>query len=190
MGAIIGLLLGFGGVCVIFFEHLRDFFIPDFRFGIVLSLIATWTWAFGTLYTKKQAVKFNPYFSLGLQMVISGIGLLTLTAWTDSAELNSFISISSIPWQSWTAIAYLVIFGSLIAFVAYLYALQHLPTGQASVYAYINPIVAVVLGWLIFNEKLTIFIVVGGAITLLGVYLVNKAFKGTPPVEQPEPEGV
>ena len=190
MGAIIGLLLGFGGVCVIFFEHLRDFFIPDFRFGIVLSLIATWTWAFGTLYTKKQAVKFNPYFSLGLQMVISGIGLLTLTAWTDSAELNSFISISSIPWQSWTAIAYLVIFGSLIAFVAYLYALQHLPTGQASVYAYINPIVAVVLGWLIFNEKLTIFIVAGGAITLLGVYLVNKAFKTMPPPEQPETEGI
>ncbi|MBK8140758.1 MAG: EamA family transporter [Chitinophagaceae bacterium] len=183
--AIIGLLLGFSGVCIIFYEHLEDFFIPDFRFGIILSLIATWTWAFATLYTKQQAASFNPYFSLGLQMLISGTTLITFTSVTGNA-----VSISQIPWESWTAIAYLIIFGSLLAFIAYLYALQNLPTEQASIYAYINPIVAVLCGWLIFNERITIFITVGGLVTLLGVYLVNKAFKAVPPPEQPETEGI
>jgi drug/metabolite transporter (DMT)-like permease len=183
--AIIGLLLGFGGVCVIFYEHLQDFFIADFRFGIILSLIATWTWAFGTLYTKRQAVYFNPYFSLGLQMLISGISLFTFTNLTGNA-----ISFTQIPWQSWAAIGYLVIFGSLIAFICYLYALQNLPTEQASIYAYINPMVAVLLGWIIFNEKLTVFIAIGGLVTILGVYLVNKASKAMPAMEQPETEGI
>jgi drug/metabolite transporter (DMT)-like permease len=188
--AIIGLMLGFGGVCIIFYEHLQDFFKADFRFGIFLSLIATWTWAFGTLYTKKQAVHFNPYFSLGLQMLISGTALVFFTQILNSPHLKTAIPLSEIPWQSWAAIAYLIIFGSLTAFMAYLYALQNLPTEQASIYAYINPMVAVLLGWIIFGEKLTLFIAVGGLITLLGVYLVNKAFKAVPAVEQPETEGI
>lgn len=188
--AIAGLLLGFTGVCIIFYEHLDDFFNADFRFGIFLSLIATWTWAFGTLYTKKNAASFNPYFSLGLQMLISGTSLLFLTKVTDSPDANFFTPLAEIPLRSWLAIGYLVVFGSVIAFIAYLYALQNLPTEQASVYAYVNPIVAVLLGWLLFSEHLSIFIAIGGAVTLLGVYLVNKAFKTIPPVEQPETEGI
>ena len=182
--AIVGLLLGFGGVCVIFYDHLDEFFDPQFRWGILLSVIATWTWAIATLYTKKQAVRFNPYFGLGLQMVISGIVLYSFSTLTGKA-----IALTAIPWQSWAAIAYLVIFGSLIAFVCYLYALQNLPTEQASVYAYINPMVAVILGSMIFDEKLTIYLAIGGLITLLGVFLVNKAYKITS-AEQPETEGV
>ena len=183
--AITGLLLGFTGVCIIFYDHLEDFLNPDFLKGIILSLIATWTWAFATLYTKQQALKFNPYFSLGLQMLISGICLISFTEANGSA-----VSLNIIPWQSWVAIAYLVLFGSVIAFICYLYALQNLPTEQASIYAYINPIVAVLFGWLMFGEQVTIFIIIGGAVTLVGVYLVNKAFKAVAPPEQPEPEGV
>jgi len=182
--AIVGLLLGFGGVCVIFYDHLNEFLDPQFRWGILLSVIATWTWAISTLYTKRQAVKFNPYFGLGLQMVISGIVLYSFSAASGKA-----IALTAIPWQSWAAIAYLVIFGSLIAFVCYLYALQNLPTEQASIYAYINPIVAVVLGSILFDEKLTVYLAIGGLITLLGVYLVNRAYKITS-AEQPETEGV
>ena len=119
-GTIIGILLGFAGICVIFYDHLQDFLIPEFRFGILLSLASTWSWAFGTIYTKKHAATFNPYFSLGLQMVISGTILLSLTHLTGKA-----VPLSEIPWQSWTAIAYLVVFGSVLSFIAYLYALQH-----------------------------------------------------------------
>jgi drug/metabolite transporter (DMT)-like permease len=182
--AIIGLLLGFGGVCIIFYEHLHDFLNPDFRLGIFLSLIATWGWAFGTIYTKKHAANFNPYFSIGLQMVISGIALTGF-----SYSFTDTIPVSDIPWQSWASIIYLVVFGSVISFIAYLYALQNLSTEQASLYAYINPIVAILLGWLIFSEKLTMFIAVGGLVALLGVYLVNKAYK-VPVTTTPETEGV
>jgi drug/metabolite transporter (DMT)-like permease len=182
--AIIGFVVGFSGVCVIFYEHLQDFFNRDFQFGIILSLIATWTWAFGTMYTKQQAANFNPYFSLGLQMVISGAVLFSFSNLSHQA-----IPLMAIPWQSWAAMGYLVIFGSVLSFIAYLYALQNLPAEQTSLYAYINPIVAVVLGWAIFAEKLTVFIAIGGAVTLFGVYLVNRAYK-IPSPDMPETEGV
>jgi drug/metabolite transporter (DMT)-like permease len=184
--AIIGLLLGFGGVCIIFYDHLADFLDADFRFGIIISLIATWTWAFGTIYTKKKAASFNPYFSLGLQMLISSVILLIVTKAVNSPSVYSFMPLADIPLNAWLAIAYLVIFGSLIAFIAYLYALQNLPTEQVSIYAYVNPMVAVFLGWVLFNESVSFILLMGGIVTLLGVYLVNKAFKGLPPVEQPE----
>ena len=168
--AIVGLLLGFLGICVIFYEHLGDFINPKFRFGIFLSIASTWSWAFGTIYTKKHAVHFNPYFGLGLQMVMSGILVSGASYLSGQA-----IPLVAIPWQSWAAIGYLVAFGSVFSFIAYIYALQYLPTQQASLYAYINPIVAVFLGWLIFGEILTPFIVVGVLITLYGVFLVNRA---------------
>lgn len=168
--AIAGLLIGFAGICVIFYEHLHDFLNPAFRFGIFLSVASTWSWAFGTIYTKKHAVHFNPYFGLGLQMVMSGVLVMGTSYLTGKA-----IPLTEIPWPSWASIGYLVAFGSVFSFIAYIYALQHLPTEQASLYAYINPIVAVLLGWMIFDEVLTPFIIVGVLITLYGVYLVNRS---------------
>lgn len=182
--AIIGLLIGFGGVCAIFSEHLQDFLNPDFRLGIGLSLVATWTWAFATLYTKQEALSFNPYFSLGLQMVISGSTLFGV-----SQLIGQSIPFTEIPWEAWTAIVCLILFGSLLAFICYLYALQNLPTEQASIYAYVNPIVAAIVGWIYFNDHITPILMIGAVITLLGVYLVNQAFRINP-AEQPEPEGI
>jgi drug/metabolite transporter (DMT)-like permease len=172
VAALKGFLLGFGGICVIFYEHLHDFLDPEFLFGISISFTAAWTWALGTVFTKKEAADFNPYFSLGLQMFLAGGALLFISYATGSS-----ISVINIPWQSWAAIGYLVLFGSVFAFAAYLYSLQHLSVEQMSIYAYINPIVAVLLGTLLFSEKLTIFIITGGAITLYGVYMINHALK-------------
>lgn len=165
-----GLLLGFAGICIIFFDYLEDFLNPQFRFGIFISVASTWSWALGTLYTKKQAANFNPYFSIGLQMMISGTVLFV-----GSHALGYAIPLAAIPAASWIAIAYLVLAGSVIAFMAYLYALQHLPTEQVSLYAYINPVVAVLLGWVWLDERLTGYIIGGMLITLVGVYLVNKS---------------
>ena len=170
--AIVGLVVGFAGVCVIFYEHLTDFLIFDFRFGIIISIISTLTWAFATLYTKKKAASFNPYFSLGIQMFISSIFLFAYLGATGSAE-----SLSTIPVISWVSIGYLVIFGSVLTFIAYIYALQHLPAEINSIYAYINPIIAVLLGAYIFGEPLSLAIAVGGIITLFGLYLVNRSFQ-------------
>jgi drug/metabolite transporter (DMT)-like permease len=170
--SIIGLVVGFAGVCVIFYEHLSDFLIFDFRFGIIISIISTLTWAFATLYTKKKAASFNPYFSLGIQMFISSIFLFAYLGVTGSA-----VSLSTIPLISWVSIGYLVIFGSVLTFIAYIYALQHLPAEINSIYAYINPIIAVLLGAYIFGEPLSLAIAVGGIITLFGLYLVNRSFQ-------------
>jgi len=172
--AIVGLVVGFAGVCVIFYEHLSDFLIFDFRFGIIISIISTLTWAFATLYTKKKAASFNPYFSLGIQMFISSILLFAYLGATGSA-----VSLSSIPMISWISIGYLVLFGSVLTFIAFIYALQHLPAEINSIYAYINPIIAVLLGAYIFGEPLTISIAAGGIITLFGLYLVNQSIRNT-----------
>ncbi|WP_462219970.1 DMT family transporter [Ferruginibacter sp.] len=170
--ALLGMVMGFGGVCIIFYDHLKDFLKPDFSFGIVLSVIATISWAFGTVYTKKHAVNFNPYFSLGLQMLISSVALYTV-----SYSTGNTVSIAAIPANAWWAILYLVVIGSVLTFIAFIYSLQRLPTSLASLYAYTNPIVAVLLGVIIFHEKLNIYVAVGGAVTIAGVYLVNDSFK-------------
>lgn len=170
--SVLGLLVCFSGICFVFYEHLSDFVNPNFRFGILISLFSTITWAFGSLYTKKKAASFNPYFSLGLQMLISSAIILLITEITDTG-----VSLSSIPAQSWWAIAYLVIVGSVLTFIAFIYALQKLAPEISSIYAYINPIVAVLFGTLFFGESLTFFIAVGGIITLFGLYLVNYSIR-------------
>ena len=170
--AVIGLIVSFGGICLIFYDHLSDFIKPDFRFGIFISLISTLTWAFGTLYTKKKAASFNPYFSLGLQMFLSSILLFAYTGATGSS-----VSLSSIPAISWWSIAYLVVFGSVLTFIAFIYALQNLPAQISSIYAYINPIIAVILGAIIFGETLNASIAIGGGVTLFGLYMVNYSLR-------------
>jgi drug/metabolite transporter (DMT)-like permease len=84
----------------------------------------------------------------------------------------------------------MVLMGSVFSFLCYLYALQHLPTEQVSIYAYVNPVVALLLGVWLFDEKISLFIITGGAVALLGVWLVNKAFKNATTPEQPETEGM
>lgn len=170
--SLVGMLICFLGVCMVFSEHLKDFLRPDFRFGIMLSLTATFTWAFGMLYTKKKAASFNPYFSLGLQMLISSIFLFSVIGATGTT-----IPLSEIPAISWWSIAYLVVVGSVLTFMAFIYALQKLPAEINSIYAYINPIVAVLLGAILFDEALTGSILVGSSILLGGLYLVNYALR-------------
>lgn len=170
--ALIGIGVGFSGICVIFFDHLRDFLNADFRLGIALSVTASLSWAMGSLYTKKKAANFNPYFSLGLQMIISCIALFGI-----SKASGNEVPLSAIGWKGWLCIAYLIVFGSVLTFIAYIYCLQRLPTSLASVYAYTNPMIAVILGAIVFGERLNAFVAVGGAITLIGVYLVNNSFR-------------
>jgi drug/metabolite transporter (DMT)-like permease len=170
--SVLGLVVSFVGVCVIFYDHLADFIKPDFRFGIFLSLFSTITWAYGTLYTRKKAASFNPYFSLGLQMVISSILILAITGATGNS-----VSITTIPANSWWAIGYLTIVGSVLTFIAFIYMLQKLPAEISSIYAYINPIIAILLGAMIFGEPLTVAIAIGGGITLSGLYLVNYSMR-------------
>jgi drug/metabolite transporter (DMT)-like permease len=172
--AVFGLLICFAGICVIFYDYLNDFLEPEFRFGIMLSVIATFTWALSSIYIKENKTNFNPYFSLGLQMLISSFVISSVIGF------NGFsIPLSNIPAISWWSIAYLVVFGSVLTFIAFIYTLEHLPKEVSSLYAYINPMVALFFGYLLFNEPLTFPIIIGGIITIFGLYMVNKSIKKT-----------
>lgn len=168
----VGLIIGFTGICIVFYDHLGDFLNPEFRLGIALSVTASITWTIGTLYTKEHALQFNPYFGIGIQMCISGIALVSFCEITGLS-----IPLAEIPMYSWINITYLVLFSSVLAFVAYLYALQELPTSLVSIYAYINPIIAVMIGGLFFDERLSLVILIGAIVTVIGVYLVNAAMR-------------
>jgi drug/metabolite transporter (DMT)-like permease len=169
---IAGLLLGIGGILIIFSDYLQDLFNSTFSIGIVLNLVASVTWAFGTIFTVKNARHVNPYFSIGWQMFLGGIVLLTVARFS-----GQYAPLSGMHTEVWYAISYLVFIGSIITYSAFIYALKRLPAQQVSVYAYINPIVAVIVGALLNNEKLTMIIALGTGVTLLGIYLVNTGFK-------------
>ena len=168
----VGLVLGFSGILIIFYDYLDALFNSSFFLGIILGIIATMTWALGTLFTVKHAKDLDPYYSIGWQMFLSGI-ILTAIAWITGQH----IPVATIPLPAWLSIAYLVIIGSIITFAAFIYALKRLPAAQASVYAYINPIVAVIIGAILNHEKLNGWIAGGTLVTLAGVYLVNTGFK-------------
>lgn len=168
----LGLLLGFGGVALIFSDYLDDIFRSSFALGILLGMVAAMTWAVGTLLTVRHATRMDPYYSIGWQMFISGA---ILTGIAEASGQN--IPLRDIPAVSWYAIAYLVVLGSMVTFAAFIYSLRRLPPAQASVYAYINPIVAVGIGAWLNSERLNASIGIGTLVTLSGVYLVNTGFK-------------
>jgi len=169
---IVGLVIGFAGVLVIFYDYLGQLQERSFVFGVILALLSTLSWSFGTVYTSKQKPPIDILFNVGLQMLIAGILVLIACVIT-----GKYISLADVDQDSWMALSYLVVFGSLVAYSAYVFVIGKLPATQVSIYAYINPIVAVVLGWLLLSEKMNVNMVIGTFITLGGVYLVNREFK-------------
>ncbi len=149
-----------------------------FWIGVAVSMVAMITWAMTTIFIAKKKSELNPYNALGWQMLLSSFimyGIATAT--------GNVIPFAAIPLETWGTLAYMVGAGSIIAFIAFIYSMKHLEPGIAALYAYINPIVAILVGSLLVDEKLTINILIGSAITLLGVYLVNRSLKAT---TQPE----
>jgi drug/metabolite transporter (DMT)-like permease len=169
---IVGLILGFLGMLIMFYKNLNAFDNQDYLIGIIFSIIATITWALGTIYTLKYSEKGNAWYNMGWQMFISGI-ILTALSYTQPRLAWSDVGLGGL-----LDLAILIFAGSVFAFICFMYVLQKLPAAQASIYVYVNPIIAVLFGHLIFKEeKLTWSIAIGGAIILLGVYLVNTAIK-------------
>ncbi|MBL7743155.1 MAG: EamA family transporter [Chitinophagaceae bacterium] len=169
---IAGLVIGFAGVLTIFYDYLGQLQNRSFLFGVVLALLSTLSWSFGTVYTSKQKPPIDILFNVGLQMLMAGIVVLTVCAIT-----GKYVSLADVGQDSWLALSYLVVFGSLVAYSAYVFVINKLPPTQVSVYAYINPVVAVLLGWLLLSEKMNGNMIIGTAVTLTGVYLVNREFK-------------
>jgi drug/metabolite transporter (DMT)-like permease len=169
---VVGLVVGFAGILVIFYDYLGQLQNRSFLLGVVLAILSTLSWSFGTVYSSKQKPPIDILFNVGLQMLIAGIIVLGVCAIT-----GKYVNPASISTDSWMALSYLVVFGSLVAYSAYVFVISKLPPTQVSVYAYINPIVAVLLGWLLLAEKMNLAMALGTVITLCGVYLVNREFK-------------
>jgi drug/metabolite transporter (DMT)-like permease len=144
----------------------------SFAIGVSLSFIAMLSWSFGTIFIVRNKENMNPYYGTGWQMLISSFILLIIAEATQPT-----VPIYTISTKVWMVILFLVIFGSIISFVAFIYSIKKLPAAVASLYAYINPLVAMVFAALILNEKLTINILWGAVVTLIGVYLVNYSIK-------------
>lgn len=169
---VVGLVIGFAGVFTIFYDYLAQLQSKTFVFGVILALLSTLSWSFGTVYTSRQKPPIDILFNVGLQMLVAGILVLMVCGIT-----GKYISLADVNRDSWLALTYLVVFGSLVAYSAYVFVIGKLPPTQVSIYAYINPIVAVVIGWLLLSEKMNANMIIGTLITLGGVYLVNREFK-------------
>jgi drug/metabolite transporter (DMT)-like permease len=169
---IVGLIIGFAGILTIFYDYLGQMQNQSFVFGVVLALLSTLSWSYGTVYTSKQKPPVDILFNVGLQMLIAGILVLTVCGIT-----GKYVNLANVGQDSWLALSYLIVFGSLVAYSAYVFVIGKLPPTQVSVYAYINPIVAVVLGWLLLSEKMNVNMIIGTLITLSGVYMVNRESK-------------
>jgi drug/metabolite transporter (DMT)-like permease len=169
---LVGIIVGFAGVFVIFYDYIAQLKNTSFLFGVILALLSTLSWSFGTVYTSKQKPEIDILFNVGLQMLIAGILVLLVCGVT-----GKYIHVMEIGQESWLALGYLIVFGSLVAYSAYVFVIGKLPPTQVSVYAYINPVVAVIAGWLLLSEKMNINMIAGTLITLAGVYLVNREFK-------------
>jgi drug/metabolite transporter (DMT)-like permease len=168
----IGLFIGIGGVAFVFYENMFAHIDFPLLCGLALSLIAIVAWSLGTIFLSRHHHSVNPYFGMGLQMIMGSIMLFFIANGTKNT-----IPLSNITINSWGAIAYLVIAGSITSFIAFIYSLKRLPTAVASLYAYVNPIVAMITASIILHEKLTITIAIGTVVTLIGVFLVNYSIK-------------
>jgi drug/metabolite transporter (DMT)-like permease len=167
-----GLIIGFAGVLTIFYDYIGQLQNKSFVLGVVLAILSTLSWSFGTVYTSRQKPPIDILFNTGLQMLIAGIVVLTVCGIT-----GKYVNPAHLGASSWLALSYLIVFGSLLAYSAFVFVIGKLPPAQVSIYAYINPIVAVVLGWLLLSEKMNVNMIIGTLITLGGVYLVNREFK-------------
>jgi drug/metabolite transporter (DMT)-like permease len=166
---VMGLVIGFGGIATLLSSFATEMNHPDFKIGIILSLIAVFTWTSGTLISVKNKFNINPYEGIGWQMLLGGIILLS-TSWLTGQH----VPLNTIPINAWLYFIYLTGIGSLFCFMCYLYALQQLPLGLVSIYVYINPIIALTLGIIVLNEKINATILIGSFITIFGIYVVKK----------------
>ena len=178
----IGILLGISGMFLIYQNNIDDLFNPEYRLGIAAILFAVLMWATGTVYTKRSAAHpGNIFMNLCAQMLFAGIFMVTMQLFVDPIAA----------WQNWSqrsllAVIYLAIFGSVIGYVSYTYALSILPSTQVSVITYINVVVALFLGWMILDEEITMRMVMAAILIIGGVVVANLRKREREKIAVPE----
>ncbi len=165
----IGVFIGFLGVVFIFRDGLGDILDPNYKIGILFLSIAILSWSIGTIYTKLHVHKSNNIaLNLFYQFSIAAVIQFVL-----ALIFNPNVDFSSWSSRSVFATLYLAIFGSVIAFFCYHYAIKRVSAIQVSVLNYINTIIAVFLGWLLLDEVIKLDFVIATILIILGVFITN-----------------
>ncbi|WP_166920547.1 DMT family transporter [Flavobacterium poyangense] len=166
---LVGVIIGFSGVVFIFKDGLGSFLDADYKIGVMFMGLAILAWAAGTIYTKTHAYKTdNIALNLFYQfMMASCIQLVLAFIFSPNPDVSSWSS------RSIFASLYLSVFGSVIAFLCYNYALKRVTAIQVSILSYINTIIAVFLGWLLLDEKITVDFIIATVLIILGVFIIN-----------------
>lgn len=171
---IVGLLIGFGGILLLVWpdltsggEHGRRF-----AFGLVALQVACAGWALGSVYGKRHAREDNALAAAAMQMLFGGLAMLLAGTVRGEWALLTFTP------RSLGAAVYLTLVGSIVGYASYVYALKYLPVATVSMYAYINPVIAVLLGAWLLAEPLGGRVALASALVLLGVAVVRTKGEG------------
>jgi drug/metabolite transporter (DMT)-like permease len=179
---VLGLAVGFGGVGLLAAPGGAGGGSGKAAIVLVFSSLA---WAIGSLYSRHAALPRRPLVGAAMQMIAGGLMLTVVSA--ASGELGR-VHPTAISLESWLGLAYLVVAGSFLGFTAYIWLLRAAPTSLVGTYAYVNPVVAVLLGTLILGEPLTWRTLVGGGIIIASVALIVRAPKRkAAPAARPRP---
>lgn len=172
--ALVGLLIGFAGVAVLVQPGSGP---SSSVFGMIVVLFGSASWAVGSLLSRRLALPRRPLVATAMEMLTGGAMFVVLSV--ASGELGRFdaadLSITTVG-----AVLYLVVFGSLLAFSAYVWLLRNTDTAIVSTYAYVNPAVAVLLGWGLLGETLSLRTIIAGGIIIGSVALIVSRRSGVP----------
>jgi drug/metabolite transporter (DMT)-like permease len=178
-----GLALGIAGLAVLMWPRLTGGGAGHMQILGALGLVfASLSWASGSILSRRSQLRIDPFAATAWEMTLAGL-----------VNLGIVLALGDHHRVVWTArgvgaILYLVIFGSWIGFTAYIWLLDNVPTPKVATYAYVNPVVAVFLGWLVLHEHVDAYIAAGTAVIIAAVALVNssKIRKAAAPVAEPE----
>ncbi len=164
----IGLMFGFAGLLLICMDKIRLPFHLDNNFiGIGLTLISVISWGAGTVISKTKPNSHSPFMAAGFQMLFGAIPLIIGALFFED---HSEFHLTSQAIGVWI---YIILLGSLVAYTAYIYALKFLPAPIVSIQSYVNPVIAMNLGFFLLDEQMNTKLVTGAALTLLGVFILN-----------------
>jgi drug/metabolite transporter (DMT)-like permease len=177
-GTLVSVAVGFVGVAILVLPGNDR---GGGTLGVLTVVAASFSWAMGTFWSGRARLPRDPLLASSVQMI--GGGAVSLTAGLVAGEAGS-VELADFSAKSYWALAYLVVFGSLIAYTAYVWVLQHAPVSKVATYAYVNPVVAIFLGWIAVNEDITPTILIASAIILSSVAAtVRRESGGVTPEE-------
>ncbi|NDJ77998.1 MAG: drug/metabolite exporter YedA [Chloroflexi bacterium] len=151
--------------------------------GTTILLFAALSWAFGSLYSRQAELPANPLLGTGIEMLMGGVVLFVVGS---AAGEWGQLDLGAVTARSWLAFAYLTVFGSLVAFTAYIWLLRNVPPARAASYAYVSPVVAMFLGWALANETITTRMLVAAAIIISSVVVITTYRDVQKPARSPE----